>query len=128
MPNARHEPSESFLTSTDTHGIKPRLMPQLIPHANIVERATHLSICWLSVNTPHYKEIRDECLATIRYDLSYNVNRECRDFAELLYTMTLEDPERHCMYTGLWTLGLRNRLGGKLIELNTTFSRKKLEE
>jgi len=32
------------------------------------------------------------------------------------------------MYTGLWTLGLRNRLGGKLKELNTAFSRKKLEE
>ena len=76
----------------------------------------------------HYKEIRDECLATIRYDLSYNVNRECRDFAELLYTMILEDPERHCMYTGLWTLGLRNRMGSMLKELNTTFLRKRLEE
>ena len=76
----------------------------------------------------HYKEIRDECLATIRYDLSYTVNRECRDFAELLYTMILEDPERHCMYTGLWTLGLRNRMGSMLKELNTTFLRKRLEE
>ena len=54
---------------------------------------------------PHYKVIRDECLATIKYDLSYNVNKECRNFAELLYTMILEDPERHCMYTGLWTSG-----------------------
>ena len=77
---------------------------------------------------PHYKEIRDECLATIKYDLSYNVNKECRDFAELLYTMILEDPERHCIYTGLWASRLRNRLGDMVKELITTFSRKKLEE
>ena len=76
----------------------------------------------------HGKEIRDECLATIRYDLSYNVNTGSRDFAELLYALLLEDPDRHCMYTGLWTLGLRTRLGESMRQLNTTFTKKRLEE
>ena len=76
----------------------------------------------------HVKEIRDECLASIRYDLSYNVNRCSSEFAELLYALVLDDPDRHCMYTGLWTLGLRTRLGESLRQLNTTFTKKRLEE
>ena len=75
-----------------------------------------------------YKKIRDKSLATIRHDLSYNKNMECRGFAELLYILIFKYPERRCMYTRMWTLELRNRLREMLKQLNTTFSRKKLEE
>ena len=54
----------------------------------------------------HGKEVRDECLATVKHDLFYNVNMENREFADLLFTLITIDPDNHCMYTGLWTSGL----------------------
>ena len=54
---------------------------------------------------------RDECMATIKQNLLFHVERVDRDFAQIMYTLLLEDPDRHCMYTGLWTLGLRPMSG-----------------
>jgi hypothetical protein len=49
----------------------------------------------------HGKEVRDECIATVRHDLLYNVNMENRKFADLLFTLITTDPEKQCVYTGL---------------------------
>ena len=59
----------------------------------------------------HGKEVRDECLATVKHDLLYNIATENREFADLLFTLITNDSDRHCMYAGLWTSGLRQRLG-----------------
>ena len=58
----------------------------------------------------HGKKVRDECLATVKHDLLYNVAMENREFADLLFALITTDSDRHCMYTGLWTSGLRQRL------------------
>jgi hypothetical protein len=76
----------------------------------------------------HGKEVRDECLATVKHDLLYNVATENREFADLLFTLITTDSDRHCMYTGLWTSGLRQRLGEGLSRLHTNYTKKKLEE
>ena len=76
----------------------------------------------------HGKEVRDECIATVRHDLIYNVNMENREFADLLFTLITTDPDKHCMYTELWTSGLRQRLAEGLSCLQTKYTKKKLEE
>ena len=65
---------------------------------------------------------------TVRHDLLYNVNMENREFADLLFTLITTDPDKHCMYTGLWTSGLRQRLAEGLSRLQTKYTKKKLEE
>ena len=45
----------------------------------------------------HGKEVRDECLATVKHDLLYNVAMENREFADLLFTLITTDPDRHCI-------------------------------
>ena len=76
----------------------------------------------------HGKEVRDECLAPVKHDLLYNVAMENREFADLLFTLITTDSDRHCIYTGLWTGGLRQRLGEGLSSLQTKYTKRKLEE
>ena len=72
--------------------------------------------------------MRDECRSTVKHDLLYNIAMENREFADLLFTLITTDSDRHCMYTGLWTSGLRQRLGEGLSCLHTNYTKKKLEE
>ena len=64
----------------------------------------------------------------MRHELLYNVNMENREFADLLFTLITTDPDKHCMYTGLWTSGLRQRLAEGLSCLQTKYTKKKTEE
>ena len=72
--------------------------------------------------------MRDECLATVKHDLLYYVAMENREFADLLFTLITTDSDRHCMYTGLWTSGLRQRLSEGLSSLQTKYTKRKLKE
>ncbi len=76
----------------------------------------------------HEKEVRDECLTTVKHDLLYNVATENREFADLLFTLITTDSDQHCLHTGLWTGGLRHRLGEGLDRLQTKYTKRKLEE
>ena len=73
----------------------------------------------------HGKEVRDECFPTVKHDLLYNAAMKNRYFADLLFTL-ITDSDRHCMYTGLWTSELRQRLGEGLSSLQTKYTKRKL--
>jgi hypothetical protein len=77
MQRTEPGPSVSYLINTGTRGTRPRLMQtstQWVKDVDLLAECQHVYV----------KEVRDECLATVKHDLLYNVAMENREFADLL--------------------------------------------
>ena len=80
------------------------------PHCKLPDSLGHLLT---ECQHERWKEVRQAGLDQVTEDL-LNVDRDCREFAQLVHWFVNYDEDREQMYTGLWSEGLQRRFANEI--------------